>query len=197
MPWRHMGERRYSSTFIDLGTGWKWVVSFTPRPLYPRRKNPRCPLDRRLGGPQSRSGSCGGQKILYCRELNAGSPAPVTVPTELSRLLTTQYSVRLLTNVEQAMKWELENDTEVLGGNPPQCHVVHHKSHLTWSELEPGPPRWEAGHWPPERGHVSARLCPMWVLRVFSVGFKLLTRHARCPAMSKSWSPRKVSHRLH
>jgi hypothetical protein len=31
------------------------VVSFTPRSLYPREKSPRYPLDRRLGGPQSRS----------------------------------------------------------------------------------------------------------------------------------------------
>jgi hypothetical protein len=30
------------------------VVSFTPRPLYRRGKGPRYPLDRRLGGPQSR-----------------------------------------------------------------------------------------------------------------------------------------------
>jgi hypothetical protein len=31
------------------------VVSFTPRPLYPQGKSPWYPLDRRLGGPQSRS----------------------------------------------------------------------------------------------------------------------------------------------
>jgi hypothetical protein len=31
------------------------VVSFTPRPLYPQRNSPWYPLDRRLGGPQSRS----------------------------------------------------------------------------------------------------------------------------------------------
>jgi len=41
------------STHLDLGTRWKWVVSFTPRPLYPCRKSPRYPLDRRLGGPES------------------------------------------------------------------------------------------------------------------------------------------------
>jgi hypothetical protein len=35
-PWRHMGEWRYCSTILDLGTRWRWVVSFTPRPLYPR-----------------------------------------------------------------------------------------------------------------------------------------------------------------
>jgi hypothetical protein len=37
--------------FLDLGTSWSWVVSFTSRPLYPRD-----PLDRRLGGPLSRYG---------------------------------------------------------------------------------------------------------------------------------------------
>jgi hypothetical protein len=25
---------------LDLGTSWRWVDSFTPRPLYPRRKGP-------------------------------------------------------------------------------------------------------------------------------------------------------------
>jgi hypothetical protein len=41
------------------------MVSFTPRPLYCRRKSPRHPLDRRLGGPQSRSGRFWEEKILY------------------------------------------------------------------------------------------------------------------------------------
>jgi hypothetical protein len=33
-----MGEWRYSSTILDLGTRWKGVVSFMPLPLYPREK---------------------------------------------------------------------------------------------------------------------------------------------------------------
>jgi hypothetical protein len=37
------------------------MVSFTSRPLYPQGKSPWYPLDRRLGGPQSRSGR-GGEK---------------------------------------------------------------------------------------------------------------------------------------
>jgi hypothetical protein len=35
----------------DLGTGWRWVASFTPLPLYPWGKSHRYPLDRRLSGP--------------------------------------------------------------------------------------------------------------------------------------------------
>jgi hypothetical protein len=38
------------------------VVSFTPRPLYPQGKSPWYPLDRKLGGPQSRSGRGGEEK---------------------------------------------------------------------------------------------------------------------------------------
>jgi hypothetical protein len=33
---------------------WRWVVSFTPRPLYPRGKCPRYSLDSRLSEPQNR-----------------------------------------------------------------------------------------------------------------------------------------------
>jgi hypothetical protein len=52
-----MGEWRYSFTFLDPRTRW-WMVTFTPRPLYPQRTSTRYPLDRRLGGPHSRSGRC-------------------------------------------------------------------------------------------------------------------------------------------
>jgi hypothetical protein len=43
-----MGEWRHSSTFLHLGTRWRWVVSFTPLPLYPWGKSPWYPLDRGL-----------------------------------------------------------------------------------------------------------------------------------------------------
>jgi hypothetical protein len=48
-------------------------------------------------------------------------------------------------NLEPLLEWELAGETEVLGDNLPQCHFVHHKSPVTWTGIEPGPPRWEAG----------------------------------------------------
>jgi hypothetical protein len=50
-----MGKWMYRSAFLNLIISWRYVVSFTPRPLYLRGKSPRCPLDRRLGRPQNRS----------------------------------------------------------------------------------------------------------------------------------------------
>jgi hypothetical protein len=79
--------------FLDLGTIWRSVVSFTPRPLYPCGKSPRYPLDRRLGGPQNWSELCGEEKILATPGLELwplGRPArgQSLIPTTLSRLLS-------------------------------------------------------------------------------------------------------------
>jgi hypothetical protein len=35
-----MGQWIYSSTILDLGTRWRWLVSFMPLPLWPRGKSP-------------------------------------------------------------------------------------------------------------------------------------------------------------
>jgi hypothetical protein len=59
--------------FLHLGTSWRWVVSFTPLPLYPQGKSPQYLLDRRLGGPQSRSGWRGEEKILD----HSGTSSPI------------------------------------------------------------------------------------------------------------------------
>jgi hypothetical protein len=48
---------------LDLGTRWRRVVSFTPWPLCPQGKSPWYPLDRRLGGPQNRSGRGGEEPV--------------------------------------------------------------------------------------------------------------------------------------
>jgi hypothetical protein len=77
MPWRRIGERTYSSTILELVTKWRWVVSFTPRLLYPRGKSPRYPLVRQLGGPQNRYGRCGEQKRLALAGNRTSTGQPV------------------------------------------------------------------------------------------------------------------------
>jgi hypothetical protein len=51
-----MEEWRYSSTILDLGTRRRSLDTFSPRPFHSWVNCSRHPLDRRLGGPQSRSG---------------------------------------------------------------------------------------------------------------------------------------------
>jgi hypothetical protein len=46
--WMHTSTNSWSRHQME--------VSFTPRPLYPQGKSPWYPLDRRLGGSESRSG---------------------------------------------------------------------------------------------------------------------------------------------
>jgi hypothetical protein len=60
MPWGHL--RGYTFTILDLGSRWRWLVSFTPRSLSSPGKSLQYFLGRRLGGPQNRSGRYGVEK---------------------------------------------------------------------------------------------------------------------------------------
>jgi hypothetical protein len=51
----YWGSRCIAPRILDLGTRWRWVASFMPRPLYPQGMSPWYPLDRRVGRPQSQS----------------------------------------------------------------------------------------------------------------------------------------------
>jgi hypothetical protein len=57
-----LGSGGIAPRILDFGSRWRWLVSFTPQPLYPQGKSPWYPLRRRLGGPQSRPGQCGEEK---------------------------------------------------------------------------------------------------------------------------------------
>jgi hypothetical protein len=50
----YRGSRGTAPLILNLGTRWRWVVNFTPRPLYPRKEH-WYPLHKRLSRPQSRS----------------------------------------------------------------------------------------------------------------------------------------------
>jgi hypothetical protein len=69
------------------------VVSFTHFPLYSRGNSTRYPFDRRLRGPQSRSGHCGVEKnrlppsVIKPQLCNHPVRGLVSIPAELSWLL--------------------------------------------------------------------------------------------------------------
>jgi hypothetical protein len=86
----YCGSGSTAPSILDLGTRWRWVVRFTPQPLYPQGKYPWYALDRRLSGTQSRSG-CGGEEknsqLLPGLEPPIIQPATQRCTTELSRPL--------------------------------------------------------------------------------------------------------------
>jgi hypothetical protein len=45
-------RREWLLLILDLGSRWGWVVSVTPGRDLPLEKRPRCPLNRRPGGPE-------------------------------------------------------------------------------------------------------------------------------------------------
>jgi hypothetical protein len=71
------GVGRYSSTILDLGSRWKWVVSYTP----PRE---RAPYAQRIGGWV---GHRFGREATEERDTLPLAGKPVALPTELPRLL--------------------------------------------------------------------------------------------------------------
>jgi hypothetical protein len=74
--WRREGT---ALRILNLGTIWKSVGSFTSLPLYPQY-----PLDRRLGGPQSRCGRGGEEKNSFP---SYSENSPNTVKASKSRKL--------------------------------------------------------------------------------------------------------------
>lgn len=69
------GTRGKAPRILNLGTVWRWVTTFTFRPLSHTGKSPRHQMDKKLGGPQTLCGLGG-------RESNP-SPAPYRSVTEL------------------------------------------------------------------------------------------------------------------
>jgi hypothetical protein len=79
------------------------VVSFTPQPLYPLGNSLRYPLDRKLGGLQSRSGLCEGQTLFPLPGIESRPPTrssslwcftqTIWLPKRRSRCVDSRQSV--------------------------------------------------------------------------------------------------------
>jgi hypothetical protein len=116
------------------------VVSFTLLRL-PPMKEPPVPLDRRLGGPQGRSGRYGEVKVLY--HTRTRTPTPQSSSHRYTDCATAAHSIKLVRKV----KWpEYEADlsssssAEVLWSyTPPSSHVfmvwrvIKHRVNFTFT----------------------------------------------------------------
>jgi hypothetical protein len=107
----YWGSGGITPHILDFGTTWRKVLSFTPRPLFSRSQNPRYPLDRRLGGPQSRSGRGDEERKSHNyprRESNPDRPARsiVSVLTELFRLLSKIHFI-IFPSTPKSTVWSL------------------------------------------------------------------------------------------
>jgi hypothetical protein len=75
VSWKHTGEWRYSSTFLYLGTRWRWGLNLTPLPFYLWGKSPGTHCIGGWVGPRSGLNAVEKRRILYCRESNSSCPA--------------------------------------------------------------------------------------------------------------------------
>jgi hypothetical protein len=82
-----LGSGGIAARILGLGIRLRLLVSLKPRPLYPQGNILWYPLDRRLGGPQSRGGEEKNSQPLPGLELPIVQPVAQSYNTELSRLL--------------------------------------------------------------------------------------------------------------
>jgi hypothetical protein len=128
-----MGEWRYSSTVLDLVTKWRWVVSFTPLPLYPGGNWRRYPLDRKLGGPQSR----------YRRYREEKNLAPAGIRTPAVQPVARRYADWAIPtpNNVQSNKTNWKSHTEIMpssgleGKTPTQLGPLDELTSITGQSL--------------------------------------------------------------
>jgi hypothetical protein len=114
-----MGSGCIALLFLDLGTSWRWVVSFTPRQLYPRGKRPSTYWIGGWVGPRADLDDVEKIKFLILpgQELQPlGRPAP---SQSLYRLRYPGSSVSVL----RVSKWNFSH---------PLVSIKIHGTHLQW-----------------------------------------------------------------
>jgi hypothetical protein len=100
---RHIGEWRYGSTILDIGTRRRWVIrqfhalaALTPGKEPP----PQYPLYRGVGGLLSRYRFCGEDKnFLSLPGMKPSHPfslQPLTIPTQLRMLIRTKIMFKIM-----------------------------------------------------------------------------------------------------
>jgi hypothetical protein len=104
------------------------VVSFTPRPLYPQGKSPWYSLDRRLGGPQSRSGRGGEDKN--------SQPPPGIEPQNPDRPAHSPALYRMSYHGSKLFLYSSKKTGWIIGGSSPDTAVSRPALDLTQPPIQ-------------------------------------------------------------
>jgi hypothetical protein len=137
MPWRHMGKWRYSSTILDLGTRWRRVLRFIPRPLYPQGKSPCTDWIGGWVGPRTGLDDVERRNILILPGLELW---PFGRPARSQSLYRQRYPplTTWATNTYVIFKFIIPHYKHPLAGNNNTEEGNHtHKNNKTYKE-DPG-----------------------------------------------------------
>jgi hypothetical protein len=115
---KYCGNRGIAPLILNLGNRWKWLVSFTPRPLYPQGKSPWHPLDRRLMGPRAVLEAVVKKKIPSPR----GESYPRTPTVQPIGQHYTDWAITALATKTYPCLTK-HRDTETYGGDPGILNV--------------------------------------------------------------------------
>ena len=106
----YSGRRRTAPLILKLGTRWRSVVNFTPRPLYPRERKPVPTKLDAVWAPDLVWTFCKREKSLATTGIRTPDPptgSEVAIPTTLPRLLKSPQNLQFLNSKINyfSLKW--------------------------------------------------------------------------------------------
>jgi hypothetical protein len=102
-------------------------------------------------------------KLKFPSSLLGWSGAESIIAEAITDLL---YQPRMMMDDDQCEQWVEWENRSTREKTCPSAAMSTSNLKMTWSVLEPGPPRWEAGDYPPELCHgYKAKLNAVWTTR--------------------------------
>ena len=137
----------------------------------------------------------GGGKI-QTEKCNTVTPTMSFVPVVILQCMVKLYSVggRSMNEYGELLEWYWQEKTKYFEKNLTQCHVVHHKSHTDWPEVQPGPLWWQTGDKLHQLWHCQEALRSSWIRDTVLAATQLCQHLYTClkyfwkPMYAASWS---------
>jgi hypothetical protein len=120
----YWGSGGIGPRILDLGTRWRWVVSFTPQPLYPQGKSLRYPLDATYVRTRGVKTLCTGKWNHYSE-------------SSLYLKLNTIYFITFKCDLKRAVDIEIVWKVSCSHGHPFHSCFIPHEHPLVGVKLMP------------------------------------------------------------